>query len=221
MMSTPAAIRKYLGLEAGSQPDPETQPIEFLRLYSGLPPHLLSYFSSATTPKERSVLPVIRNRRFQYTKTNPPELQFAAASTSWPLLYEGQYGRRGQREGEDEKTWAENGFLEGSTKHVGKLGALLRDYEEEREAERVRVLRRQKAEEFVPEEEESESDSDGVDDPNEPVNEDDAKATFERVIRERFIYGLLEGIDYDKSDWDEQFDSEMDRDAEERWFEDD
>ncbi|KAF7301819.1 Carbohydrate esterase family 9 protein [Mycena indigotica] len=201
-MSSSAAIRKYLGLEEGSQPDPETEPILFLKQYltAGLPPQLLLYFSSVTTPKQRSVLPAIRNRRLKYTSTNPPELGFTSASTTWPLLYEGQQGRRGQREGEAEKTWADKDFLQGSTKH--------------REAERVRTLRRQKVEEFVPEEE-----SDSDDEPMEstlpePVDEDDAKATFERVIRERFIYGLLEGIDYDKADWDEAFDSEMDRDAE-------
>nr|GAT49043.1 predicted protein [Mycena chlorophos] len=222
-----ATIKKYLALDEDSSPDPEREPIEFLRQYitSGLPRSLLAYFSATTTPKQRSVLPVIRNRRLKYTSTRPPELEFAEASTTWPLLYDGQQqGRRGQREGEDEKSWAQTGFLEGSTKHVGNLGKLLGEYEEEREAERIRDLRRQKAEEFVPEEEsDSEDEDDEMEDvqDTQPVDENDAKATFERVIRERFIYGLLDGIDYDKADWNEEFDDDMDRDAEDRWFEDD
>ena len=36
----------------------------------------------------------------------------------------------------------------GQTKHIGKLGSLLGDYEEEREAERVRTMRRERAREM-------------------------------------------------------------------------
>jgi hypothetical protein len=50
---------------------------------------------------------------------------------------------------------------------------------------------------------------------------EEAQALFERRVRERFIYGLLEGADYDSVDWDEWLDVEDDRDAEERWFDDD
>ncbi|KAF7352634.1 DUF2052 domain-containing protein [Mycena venus] len=93
-------------------------------------------------------------------------------------------------------------------------------YEEEREAERFRTLRRERAEaEFVPEEE-SDSDDDNVSGPSSMVQmiDEDAKTSFERLIRERFIYGLLENIDYDKVDWDENLDADDDREAEERWF---
>jgi hypothetical protein len=128
-------------------------------------------------------------------------------------------------EGQDERDWVQSSFLEGFMKHVGKLGSLLGDYEEEREAERVRVLRRERAAEtaFVPEED-SDSD-DEEDDPVIPTDEEmkpeEAKAAFERLVRERFIYGLLDSIDYDAVDWDDQLDSEDDREAEERWFDDD
>jgi len=95
-------------------------------------------------------------------------------------------------EGQDERDWVMNdGFLKGSMKHVGKLGTLLGDYEEEREAERVRELRRERRvveDEFVPEED---SDSDDPE-PVEEVKPEEAKALFERVVRERFIYGLLD-----------------------------
>ncbi|KAJ7682616.1 hypothetical protein DFH06DRAFT_1161660 [Mycena polygramma] len=199
-------IRSYLALEPDYQPDPKTKPTDFLNSHvRQLPPHLLLSFSRITTPKDRSRVSVIRNRRLKYASENP----------TWPLLYEGQ-GRRGQQEGEDERDWVANDFLQGLTKHVGKLGTLLGGYEEEREAERFRALRRERVEpEFVPEEEsDSEDDNPG---PEEMTGED-AKASFERLLRERFIYGLLEDIDYDKVDWDENLDADDDREAEERWF---
>lgn len=124
-------LRSYLGLDAGSQPDPQEAPIDFLTLHiRQLPPHLLLTFSRITTPKERSRISVIRNRRLKYANADPPELQFSAARSTWPLLYDGQQ-RRGQQEGEDEKDWVARDFLSGLTKHVGKLGSLLGGYEEE------------------------------------------------------------------------------------------
>jgi len=136
------------------------------------------------------------------------------------MLWQGRE-RRGQEEGLEEKEWVEKEFLQGSTKHVGQLGRLLGDFEEEREAERVRALRRTEAE-FEPEED-TDSDEDiqlesAVAD-EESV--EDAKRSFERLVKERFIYGLLEGINYDEFDWDDQFDVDGDREAQERWFDDD
>ncbi|KAJ7929955.1 hypothetical protein B0H13DRAFT_1962619 [Mycena leptocephala] len=214
-------IRSYLALEPNYQPDPATKPIDFLALHvRQLPPHLLLSFSSITVPRDRARIPTIRNRRLKYASANPLELEFSTARSTWPLLYEGQ-GRRGQQEGDEERDWVAKDFLQGLTKHVGKLGTLLGGYEEEREAERFRALRRERAEsEFVPEEE---SDTDEEDDQgyrgrDEQMADDDAKASFERLIRERFIYGLLENIDYDRVDWDENLDGDGDREAEERWF---
>jgi len=214
------AIRSYLALEPSYQPDPKTAPIDFLTSHlRQLPPHLLLPFSGITAPRERSKIPTIRNRRLKYANADPPELQFSNARSTWPLLYEGQE-RRGQQEGDEERDWAAKDFLQGLTKHVGKLGMLLGGYEEEREAERFRALRRERAEaEFVPEEE---SDSDNEESHGhagiQHMTADDAKASFERLIRERFIYGLLEDIDYDKVDWDENLDADDDREVEERWF---
>jgi len=98
-------------------------------------------------------------------------------------------------EGQDEREWVMNdGFLKGSTKHVGKLGMLLGEYEEEREAERVRALRRERAAEaaFVPEEDsDSEDEAMGYAD-EAAVKPEEAKALFERIVREQFIYGLLD-----------------------------
>jgi hypothetical protein len=92
----------------------------------------------------------------------------------------------------EERAWADNEFLQGSTKHVGKLGNLLGGYEEERETERVRILRRERAviNDFVPEEDESSDEGASDVAMDEPL--EDTKASFERRIRERFVYGLLE-----------------------------
>ena len=66
------------------------------------------------------------------------------------------------------------------------------------------------------------------------------EAMFLKIVKERFIYGFLEvhtyiilacgllliissgyqSIDYDKVDWDGRWDGDLDRDAEERWFDD-
>ncbi|KAJ6628814.1 hypothetical protein B0H10DRAFT_1692471, partial [Mycena sp. CBHHK59/15] len=228
-------IRSYLGLNADSQPSPSAAPVDFLTLnLRRLPPHLLLSFSAITTPKERSRIPAIRNRRLKYADADPPELRFDSARSTWPSLYEGQE-RRGQQEGNDEMEWVAKDFLQGLTKHVGKLGTLLGGYEEEREATRFRDLRREKAQsEFVPEEE---SDSDYEEDQdvtgaNEQMSAEEVRASFLRLIRERFIYGLLEArrpalsqdaseIDYDKVDWDEALDVDDDREAEEKWFDED
>ncbi|KAJ7284152.1 hypothetical protein C8J57DRAFT_1294672 [Mycena rebaudengoi] len=213
-------IRSYLGLDADA-PGPSASPVEFLSAHlRQLPPHLLLSFSVITTPKDRTQIAAIRNRRLKYADTDPPEFQFASARSTWPLLYEGQE-RRGRQEGEDEKDWVARDFLQGLTKHVGHLGTLLGGYEEEREAERFRALRRERAEVFIPEEESDSDDEEPGDATLPEPTADETKASFLRLIRERFIYGLLEEMDYDKVDWDENLDVDDDREAEEKWFDDD
>lgn len=201
VMSAPVfnkdASLKYLGLPPDFSPSPETNPISFLNQFlSNLPPHILLHYSSITTPKQRTVIAQIRNRRLQYTHRNPPELRFESARNTWPELWQGRE-RRGKEEGEDERSWAQSDFLQGDRQHVGKLANLLAEYEEEREAERVRELRRSRAvdeDDFVPEED-TDSDVDdntGANEPPETESAEQAKASFERLVRERFIYGLLD-----------------------------
>jgi len=210
---------KYLGLPEDYTPAPDNEPIAFLNQYLfQLPPHLLLHYSYITTPKQRTVLAPIRNRRLRYTNKNPPELLFESGRNTWPDLWQGRE-RRGVQQGIEERVWAQHEFLPGNRQHVGKLANLLADYEGEREAECVRTIRRNRAlveDHFVPEE-----DSDSEDDvpaPSVQENETDQETqeSFERLLRERFIYGLLDNIDYDKADWDESLGVE---DEEERWFE--
>jgi len=105
--------------------------------------------------------------------------------------------------------------------NVGKIGELLAEYEEEREAEAFRMSRREKAAAAAETEEEVETDSDEEEDlpPEEPESPEQARASFERLLRERFIAGLLQDINYDKVDYDDQWDPD-DRDDEDRWFDD-
>ncbi|TFK43730.1 hypothetical protein BDQ12DRAFT_675459 [Crucibulum laeve] len=218
----------YLDLPKDYEPSPKIDAISFLTKHlPQLPPHILLKFSDITSPKQRTTIPNIRNRRLTYTNNNPPELRFYAARSNWPTLWEGRE-RRGIEEGNEEKEWAESRFLEGSEKHIGKLAKLLGEYEEEREAERIRIIRREKAAtEFTPEEdtdsEEEEEEEEDSAPSSAPVQEsqEEAQRWFERLIRERFIYGLLENIDYDKVDWDESLDIDDEREAQERWFDDD
>ncbi|TCD70405.1 hypothetical protein EIP91_003486 [Steccherinum ochraceum] len=224
------AILSYLGLPEDYTPSPTNEPIEFLKRHLRYtPPHLITSFSTTTTPKQRTVIPAVRNRRSRYTESNPSELQFTAAKSTWPTLWEGRE-LRGKDEAKEEEEWAQKSFLEGPGKgkmHVGKLGTLLGGYEEEREAERVRGVRRREAEErdALPEEDEDTDDEEFEEEmraaaSTAPVEEspEEMKAAFLRVVKERFIYGLLENIDYDKVDWDERWDVDNDRDEEERWF---
>lgn len=188
------AILSYIGLPPEHEPRPSLSPIEFLTKYLHvLPPHLIVGFSSITTPKQRSVIAEIRNRRLAYTETRPKQLAFVEARDRWPHLWSGG-GRRGQGAAQEEREWAEKGFLGGDTQQqVGKLGALLADYEEEREAERIRMVKRQRAnDEFVPEEEEEDSESEMGDDDEVEESPEEARAMFERRIKELFIYGMLE-----------------------------
>lgn len=196
-----APILQYLGLEKDYTPSPKADPIAFLQRHlTQLPPHLLVHCSLVTTPKQRTVIPTVRNRRLKWSRENPPELSLSNAQNNWPGLWEGRL-RPGVEEAKEERKWAETEFLQGTTKQIGKLGNLLSIYEEERENERVRALRRyQEADEFVPEEDEDTDEEEEEDDDSEkgppttpePESDSDRQRDFERRVQERFIYGLLE-----------------------------
>ena len=195
-MTDPAPVISYLGLPAAFKPSPFEEPVEFLQKFiRQLPPHLLTSFSSVTTPKQRTVIPTIRNRRFKYIASRPAELGIHAARTAWPSLWPGKE-RIGQHARQDEKDWADKEFLRGQKQHIGKLGTLLGDYEEEREGERLRAIRRgARAQQVSIPEEDSDSDEDD-DNAAPPVHfeetPEDIEKNFERIINERFIYGLLD-----------------------------
>lgn len=183
-----SAVLSYLGLPRCYSPSPSESPIEFLHKFlHGLPPHLTANFALITTPRQRSAIHEIRNRRLGYTRTMPTQLAFESASVRWAHLWPGHqsYGRRA---GEEERRWASKEFMGGIEQKVGKLGALLGEYEQERQA---MSTRRARNEGFVPEDDD---DDDDDDDDGEQVHEsvEESKVDFERRIRELFIYGLLE-----------------------------
>ncbi|KAF9651229.1 hypothetical protein BDM02DRAFT_3110943 [Thelephora ganbajun] len=217
-------ILKYLGLPPDYQPNPESDPILFLsHNIRIIPKHFSQKFAQSTTPKQRTVIPAIRNRRTKFTQSNPTELSFESAKNTWPLLWAGDPSeggpRRGGAEGLEEKNWADREFLGGAKQHIGKLGNLLGGYEEERTAEKFRMERRRREveEPFVPEEDTSDEDLAPA-----PLEEspEEARLAFERLVRERFIYGLLDSDLYATVDWDDMWDEETSRDDEDRWFED-
>lgn len=189
---------KYLGLPGDYMPLPSKEPIEFLKRHlRQLPSGLLQPMSDFVSPKQRTIVPTIRNRRLMYIKSNPPAFSYDDARKSWPALWRGPTttARPGQGEREDEKKWADSSFLEGTKQHVGKLGSLLGEFAEEREAEQARAFRRAAAQDFVPEEEEDSDDENMSDDGDQVVveeTEQESKENFERLLQERFIYGLLD-----------------------------
>ncbi|KAF8524579.1 hypothetical protein BU17DRAFT_63145 [Hysterangium stoloniferum] len=218
-------ILSYLGLPPEYEPSPQDSPVDFLTIHlRQLPPNLLALFSRIITPQRRTVLPIIRNRRQKYASTVPRELALPEARKRWPMLWVGREREKpGLEQGKEEKRWAEREFLGGVKGQVGKLGQLLSEYEEEREAERMREVRREKmAEKFAEqniEEEEEEEEGEGVAIvEEEQESTDQLEINFERVVREKFIYGLLDDVDYDPVDWDDKWDETDERDAEERWF---
>ena len=190
----PSVPLRYLGLPQDHVPHPQADPVAFLTSHlAHLPPHILQQFGGITSAKQRTIIPMIRNRRLKYTSTKPAELDFQTAKKKWPHMWKGRE-RAGLDEGRDEKDWANHEFLAGRQQHVGKLGNLLGEYEEEREAERARVLRRQVhvRTEFIPEKDESDSEIDETPAVPDEETEEEAIASFEWLVRERFIYGLLE-----------------------------
>lgn len=197
-MSSPTAfnatpVLSYLSLPTDYTPSPSDTPIDFLAIHlHRLPPNLLTLFSSLLSPRQRTILPIIRNRRQKYASTIPRELTWPEARKLWPELWEGRE-RLGLEQGREEKQWADRGlvFLEGQKGQVGKLGQLLGDYEEEREAERMRQARKHNmaqrdiARDQQLEEEEEDEDQD-------QESPDQMRINFERTVREKFIYGLLD-----------------------------
>lgn len=185
-------VLTYLGLPLDYDPSPAIAPIPFLTKHlRQLPPNILRWFSSITTPQQRTAVLLIRNRRFNFAQSNPPEFHYQAAMQRWPTLSE-EPKRIGHEEAREEKEWADTTFLDGKSQaYVGKLGALLAGYEEERHLERQRQAKRSRLDDFVPEVDESSDDDDSG--PGTPESAAQAlRELFLRRVRERFIYGHLE-----------------------------
>lgn len=197
-------ILKYLGLPQDYQPSPVHAPAQFLAKHMrSLPKDLLILFSPHINAKERTALPIIRNRRLRYFDSNPPEFSMPLVKASFASLWPGPLGNLNdvaKQGAKEEQEWADKEFLSGQRKQVGKLGDLLGTYEEEREAERARILRRQQreAEEALPEEDEdSDDEEDGTGGPQEELSPQEAEELFKRRLKERFIYGLLDvGLEF-------------------------
>lgn len=226
---------KYLGLPIDYKPAPDQEPFEFLSLHVAvLPQAYLSAFSDAVTPRQRTSIRLIKNRRTQYAVNgNPSALRWDRARRLEPYIWNSMNTgitvnptappppppRPGADAAEDEREWADSNFMGyqstpsrsaaagpiGSSAqkgYVGRLGDLLAEYEEEREAERLRTSRIERAaiaaaerdteEEFdseSSEEDEDEDEDDGA--PLETESAEEIRSAFERTIRERFINGLL------------------------------
>jgi len=186
------AVLTYLGLPLDYDPSPATAPVAFLTKHlRQLPSHILHWFSAITTPQQRTAVVLIRNRRFNFTQSNPPVFNFSAAKRQWPRLWEGTE-RIGQEEAREEKEWVDTAFLGGDRQaFVGNLGTLLGGYEEERHLERERQMRRSRHDAFIPEEDDEISDDDGPR-PGIPESVQVVQESFLRRVREQFIYGHLE-----------------------------
>jgi len=255
-------VLRYLSLPETYTPNPSTLPIAFLRLHlSILPSSILQHFSFLLSPRQRTTLSAIRNRRLTYHTSAPTAFSFPIARNKWVDIWDeiapGAVLQENWRDtsksyAEDEKAWAEAAFLDGETVagKKSRLGRLLADYEEERVGEVERAnrsarLRKREARKAgdreaelqdTEEEEEEEELSEDDQDAAPAVDNQQLKGTFERVLKERFIAGLLkvslshsktsvyrsfhQNFDYDPIDWSDKWDVQS-RDDEDRWFQED
>jgi len=137
-------VLKYLSLPGDYTPKPSTEPVSFLRPHlSILPRSILQHFSHLLSPLQRTVLPTVRNRRFAYHTSAPPVFSFPAARNRWvdiwdeiapgAVLHE-NWRETSKASAQDEKAWAETGFLDGRSiaGEKSRLGKLLGGYEGER-----------------------------------------------------------------------------------------
>ncbi|KAG8937082.1 hypothetical protein FRC02_006282 [Tulasnella sp. 418] len=161
----PTPILRYLSLPKDYVPSPAEQPLEFLKAHLvQLPPQLLQPFSLLLTPRQRTTLMRIKNRRSTFVQS--PEglekLGWQEARKENPVAYEtfmidlvGVTGRplidvegevdkqrearKGELEGIEESDWVQSNFMGGATafhRHVGegKFERLMAVFEEERQA---------------------------------------------------------------------------------------
>ncbi|KAH8830430.1 hypothetical protein DL96DRAFT_1707255 [Flagelloscypha sp. PMI_526] len=224
-LSSREAIARYTGLDVS---EIQEDTVACLRSYLHILPEslLAQTFAQLLSPRRRSVVPAIRNRRLAYTNTNPSEFIFSNAKTRWPALWRGSE-RPGVQQAEDEHQWAKDEFMDQNTSmKVGKLPQLLRDFEEERQAERIRAIRRERAaaDQFVPEED-SDSDLDSEEEEGSLIKmsldseqNEESETDFEQRIKQLFIYGLLDNANYDTVDWSDAWDVDRDKEKEEDWF---
>ncbi|KAG8696100.1 hypothetical protein FRC08_007371 [Ceratobasidium sp. 394] len=234
-----APILKYLSLDPDYTPSPSKDPIEFLKRHmTQLPPHLLVLFNNHpdVTPRARTSIPAIKNRRCNYAAGEPraldPDVLSKSDADIWDLVNEERpQGQTTQRptapepdeDAADERAWANEEFQGGVKGHVGKIGELLAELEGERTRERQRRIRREAAvararREETEEEVEESSEEDDDETREEAARQFDApERDLRRVVRERFISGLLKEFDYDLVDWDEKWEPD-DRDSEDKWF---
>lgn len=189
-------------------------PLDFLSTHLGsLPEPLAVLFSPVTTPRQRSTIPRIKSRRLTFACTIPPpaELQAESGRRRWPLLWERMGGDRGPLTVpagrqvplsglEEEERFGSKDFMDGrlDAQAVKRLGGLLRDFEEEREAERGLEARRaeRRREENVGEEFDEESDEEEFEEQRRQIGLDDqadqveVRELFEKRLAELFIDGL-------------------------------
>ena len=122
-------------------------PLTFLsnNIYN-LPPHLLKYFESVTTPKQRTSIPIIKKRRLNWARSVHSRDTFTADTGRFrdPSNFEQSLDRdeRGyhpshayaQDAGAKESQWLENESMMSGHAKLGKLGTLLSEYESERDS---------------------------------------------------------------------------------------
>lgn len=192
-------IQTYLALPPGpSLPSP---PLQFLTDHLPLlPPSLALLLSKPTTPQGRTTIAQIRNRRYRWASQTPPPpaLRVSRGRDRHPLLFDRIVGSGvdiRDEEGEEEEEWGRTRAVLGGGATIGKFGELMKGFEEEREGERRRAVRKEEARRERETAEEFESDSD-EDEQEHRVDSfwgaevEERVRVFERILRERWLDGL-------------------------------
>lgn len=218
------SILRWLGSD--DREELKTHPLQFLRrnIYT-LPPHLLKYFHSVTTPKDRTTIPIVKKRRMNWARSQHSLDTFTADSGRFrdPSNFEQtlQRDEKGyhpsfkyaQDAGSSESQWLENESMMSDHAKLGKLAGLLSEYESERDS---RSYTQSKASAI------RNNDSDTL-----GRSIVDGKDAFERLLLENWIDGVDEKLDYGV-DFDDTYDAltldnptELDEDIQQsKYFED-
>lgn len=199
-------------------------PLDFLRknLYT-LPPNLLIYFESITTPKERSQIAIIKKRRINFAKSSTNTFKSDAGRFRDPSNFELSVERNekghhpsfqyAQDAGQSESKWLENESMMSNNTKLNRLGSLLSEYESERDSRSY-----------------TQSKLSAIKNDNSNIlgkSIIDGKEAFERILLENWIDGVDDKLDY-SIDFDDKWDtytttnpSELDEDIDQsNYFQD-
>ncbi|TIA72268.1 hypothetical protein E3P77_01820 [Wallemia ichthyophaga] len=184
-----------------------------------LPPNLLNYFHSVTTPKQRTNIPIIKKRRLNWAKSQQQQSKDTFTTQAGRFRDPSNFEETVQRDslgnhpsfkyahdaGLNESQWLSNNSMMSKHAKLGKLAGLLSEYESERDSRsytqsKIAALRKNNSGSL------GRSVFDGDDGHVDHLGELTGKESFERLLLENWIDGVDDLLDY-SVDFDDSYDS--------------